>query len=349
MAASTGIMKQEVDDEFRKKTWAELCEEEDSNDTVKNTTAEGEDDSKITLVDGVTIKQEKDEVNFRTYANLFKSKDDSLDEKSPRETIQESGSKTPIQESGSKTPIKKEPDDISLSGHLDTFHVVTPLKHESNNDSIVMDDETKFSPFNVKKSHMKNYNAEDGKEESPSKWPKSADKRRRRQDHHTPYAKFKSDGSRKRQRDDNIESPGTPGSGKKLALETDHAVLSRRQKQIDFGKNTVGYDRYCSLVKREDRTKDHPKTPPKELKYSRRAWDGLIKSWRSRLHFWDPPNENGEPNSLELDEDDDISSLDSQSVDSMPCTPIQEWKRRVRVKQDLDSEDEEEDCKPLQE
>lgn len=37
----------------------------------------------------------------------------------------------------------------------------------------------------------------------------------------------------------------------------------------------------------------HPRTPPLHLKFSRRAWDGLIKVWRQRLHFWDPPSEGG--------------------------------------------------------
>lgn len=339
MAANTSItIKQEVD-EFKEKSWAELCEEDDSNDTVKNTTAE-DDESKMTVIDSKEIKQEPNEVNFRTYSNLFKSEQDSPDDKSSNHSVQQTQR---------KTPIKREPDDLSLSGHLDTFHVVTPLKIK--NESLLMDDDTKVSPFKSnKRSHTKSKRDKDDME-SPSKWPRSSG-RKHRQEHHTPYAKFKNEGSRKRQRDDNIESPrtpSTPGSGKKLAYETDPAVLLRRQKQIDFGKNTVGYDRYCSMVKREGRTKDHPKTPPKELKYSRRAWDGLIKSWRSRLHFWDPPNENGEPNSLELDDDDDLSSFDSQSVDSLPCTPIQEWKRRVKAKHNEEEEDdEEEDFKPLQ-
>lgn len=32
--------------------------------------------------------------------------------------------------------------------------------------------------------------------------------------------------------------------------EEDPHRLAQRQKQIDFGKNTLGYDRYCQLVPR---------------------------------------------------------------------------------------------------
>lgn len=39
------------------------------------------------------------------------------------------------------------------------------------------------------------------------------------------------------------------------------------------------------LFYRKERTKDHPSTPTN----SRRAWDGLVKVWRKKLHCWDDP------------------------------------------------------------
>lgn len=40
----------------------------------------------------------------------------------------------------------------------------------------------------------------------------------------------------------------------------------------------------------EKRTEKHPWTPQKNLKYSRRAFDGLVKIWRKQLHCFDPSN-----------------------------------------------------------
>jgi len=73
-------------------------------------------------------------------------------------------------------------------------------------------------------------------------------------------------------------------------LETDQARLATRQKQIDYGKNTVGYDNYLKLCAKEKRGRDSnrfPLTPDKTDKCSKRAFDGRIKVWRRALHTYD--------------------------------------------------------------
>lgn len=68
MAASASIVEKDFS-EYKEKSWAELCEEDDSNDTVKNVTAEDDDDGKL-----CTENENKDTaVNFRTFSSLFKS------------------------------------------------------------------------------------------------------------------------------------------------------------------------------------------------------------------------------------------------------------------------------------
>lgn len=77
----------------------------------------------------------------------------------------------------------------------------------------------------------------------------------------------------------------------------DPEVISRRQKQIDYGKNTIGYQNYVKKVPRIKRTKEDPKTPNKNLNYSRRSWDQQIKLWRIKLHSYDPPSSTGKEES----------------------------------------------------
>ncbi|XP_011311413.1 histone RNA hairpin-binding protein [Fopius arisanus] len=131
-----------------------------------------------------------------------------------------------------------------------------------------------------------------------------------------------SDNGRKRQRDEspdskperisrnrkNSESSNSTTSSndkRKIEYETDPVVLSRRQKDIDYGKNTIGYDRYIQMVPKDQRSKDQPKTPPKHVKYSRRGWDGMVKLWRKQLHTWDPPETKKDEPEDENKEDSD--------------------------------------------
>lgn len=89
----------------------------------------------------------------------------------------------------------------------------------------------------------------------------------------------------------NIQAPSVV---KQQVQEDDVHRLSQRQRQIEFGKNTLGYERYSELVPRSKRKRTDPQTPNPKQVCSKRSWDGQIRKWRRLLHAYDPPVEDGE-------------------------------------------------------
>ncbi|PSC75794.1 Oocyte-specific histone RNA stem-loop-binding 2 [Micractinium conductrix] len=101
----------------------------------------------------------------------------------------------------------------------------------------------------------------------------------------------------------------TPAFGQiqqQMERESDPHRLAQRQKQIDIGKNTLGYQRYRLAVPRDKRNRrTDPVTPNVYQVTSKRAFEGQVKKWKRMLHTWDLPGDvqEGEPALLPVETD----------------------------------------------
>jgi histone RNA hairpin-binding protein len=107
--------------------------------------------------------------------------------------------------------------------------------------------------------------------------------------------------------------------------EEDVHKIAQRMKQVQYGYNTAGYDRYLKLVPKDRRGswKEHPRTPDASIAQSKRAWDGRVNQWRRELHKWDPPegiNKVKDDGAAEdhLSGDDDQPNAQFPPVDAQP-------------------------------
>ena len=67
-------------------------------------------------------------------------------------------------------------------------------------------------------------------------------------------------------------------------VESDARRLEQRQKKIEMGKNTLGYENYLRQVPKHRRKRGDPQTPDIHMVASKRQWDGIakVRVWTGR-------------------------------------------------------------------
>lgn len=69
-------------------------------------------------------------------------------------------------------------------------------------------------------------------------------------------------------------------------IEEDERRIAQRQKQVDYGKNTIAYDRFVEICPRERRMRGDPMTPIVRQKCSKRSFLGQVTSWKKMVYAY---------------------------------------------------------------
>ena len=113
---------------------------------------------------------------------------------------------------------------------------------------------------------------------------------------------------------DDVDMTGlvSPGTFVLPAEELTEKRLQRRQKQIDIGKMSEGYQNYMKKVPKEARIPNeikHPRTPDPRQSISKRAFEKQVRNWRNLLHLWDDPDVDPLKDMAKLTLDDNNETL----------------------------------------
>ncbi|CAF0804572.1 unnamed protein product [Adineta ricciae] len=87
-----------------------------------------------------------------------------------------------------------------------------------------------------------------------------------------------------------------------LEVESDPHTLRQRTKEILKGKMSDSYAAYIAKYPiKKQRRREHPTSPNKYRKCSRRCFDGQLRTWRRNLHQFDENNQQQMSDATELD------------------------------------------------
>jgi len=97
-------------------------------------------------------------------------------------------------------------------------------------------------------------------------------------------------------------------------VESDPHTLRQRTKEILKGKMSDSYAEYSAKYPiKKQRRREHPTTPNKYRKCSRRCFDGTLRTWRRNLHQFDEnikQDTAGTNEIIDINEDDELTLTD---------------------------------------